>query len=330
MKSSKSETGFSQLTAGEVVVVMRDVTMTFDGCLTRVLNGVSLNVRRGEVFGLLGPKGSGKSTALKILAGRLRPFDGKVTAFGGSPRRAWNKAGIGYLPQNAGDRSAGLFSWIVELLSSKGQPRAALPLSTPQRRILLAQVLAKGPKLILLDEPFAGLDPNDCREMKELVSSLGQRGKTVILGSISLLDAKDVCHRMAIFVRGEIQGVGTLAELLATPDGIRAIGPVLPQATAERVLKIIREDVGGITAAGETEMQKLESASPDTRPGPASDKNAAERVLATLTKGTAQKLPSGFPDPSTNTVNHERLAQLTKPSTTPAEADAQRARTSAP
>lgn len=313
MKSSESETGFSQLTAGEVVVVMRDVTMTFDGCLTRVLNAVSLNVRRGEVFGLLGPKGSGKSTALKILAGRLRPFDGKVTAFGGSPRRAWNKARIGYLPQNAGDRSAGWFSWIVELLSSKRQPRAALPLSTTQRRTLLAQVLAKGPELVLLDEPLAGLDPPNCREMKELIFQLAQRGKTVILAGNSLSEAKDVCNRMAILHRGEIQAVGTIAELLATPDAVRVTGPVLPQTTAERVLKIIREDIGRVTPPEEAELQKRAGASPDTRTERSSDEMAAESVLVNLTKGAAPKSPAECQNPSADTVNHDMLAELTKP-----------------
>src|SRR4051812_37659151 len=85
----------SKVNPGEIVAMMRDVTVTYDGYLTRALSRVNLDVRRGEITALLGARGSGKSTALKVLAGRLGPTEGTVKVFGRSPRGA--KARVGYL-----------------------------------------------------------------------------------------------------------------------------------------------------------------------------------------------------------------------------------------
>src|SRR5579872_7277399 len=90
-----------RVNSSEIVATMRDVTVTFDGYLTRALARIDLEVRRGEAFGILGPKGAGKSTLLRILAGRLRPTEGKVKVFGRSPRRGSTKARIGYVPGRA-------------------------------------------------------------------------------------------------------------------------------------------------------------------------------------------------------------------------------------
>src|SRR5690606_5258536 len=112
-----------------------------------------------------------------------------------------------------------------------------------QRRIGLAQALINDPDLIILDEPTAGLDPIGCREVKDLILALARRGKTVILSSHLLSDVEDVCDRVVVYYGGKIQAMGTLKELLATPDAVRITTPVLPRESMEKVLEIIRRDV---------------------------------------------------------------------------------------
>src|SRR5438477_12460380 len=112
-----------------------------------------------------------------------------------------------------------------------------------QRRIGLAQALINDPDLVILDEPTAGLDPIGCREVKDLIIALARRGKTVILSSHLLSDVEDVCDRVVIYYGGKIQAMGTLKELLATPDAIRISAPALSRPTMERVLELIRRDI---------------------------------------------------------------------------------------
>ena len=128
-----------------------------------------------------------------------------------------------------------------------------------QRRIGLAQALINDPDLVILDEPTSGLDPIGCREVKDLILALARRGKTVILSSHLLADVEDVCDRVVIYYGGKIQAMGTLKELLATPDAIRITTPALPRETMERVLEIIRQDVAEDKVRIDTPTQNLES-----------------------------------------------------------------------
>ena len=112
-----------------------------------------------------------------------------------------------------------------------------------QRRIGLAQALINDPDLVILDEPTSGLDPIGCREVKDLIIELARRGKTVILSSHLLADVEDVCDRVVIYYGGKIQAMGTLKELLSTPDQLRITVPVLERETLEKVLATIRADL---------------------------------------------------------------------------------------
>ena len=112
-----------------------------------------------------------------------------------------------------------------------------------QRRIGLAQALINDPDLVILDEPTAGLDPIGCREVKDLIVALARRGKTVILSSHLLADVEDVCDRVVIYYGGRIHAMGTLKELLATPDSLCITVPTLARETMLRVLEIIRSEV---------------------------------------------------------------------------------------
>jgi ABC-2 type transport system ATP-binding protein len=249
----------------------------------RAVDSVDFDVRRGEVFGLLGPNGSGKSTTVKLLLGLLYPTKGHIEVFGHSPRHVQTKSRIGYLPEESylyrylnsretldffgnlfqlgkGERDNRAEQLLEMVGLSQTRMRAVGEFSKGmQRRIGLAQALINDPDLIILDEPTSGLDPIGCREVKDLILALARRGKTVILSSHLLSDVEDVCDRVVIYYGGKIQAMGTLKDLLATPDAIRITTPALPRETMERVLEIIRKDVAGAKVEIDTPTQNLES-----------------------------------------------------------------------
>lgn len=272
---------------GEVVISVQGLTKVFKDfwgrSKARAVDRVDFEVRRGEVFGLLGPNGSGKSTTVKLLLGLLHPTRGHIQVFGHSPRHVATKSRIGYLPEESylyrylnSRETLEFFGNLFELSKTDRRKRTEQLLEMVglsqtrlravgefskgmQRRIGLAQALINDPDLIILDEPTAGLDPIGCREVKDLIVALARRGKTVILSSHLLADVEDVCDRVVIYYGGRIQAMGSLKDLLATPDAIRITTPVLPRSTMERVLEIIRKDVAQERVQIDTPTQNLES-----------------------------------------------------------------------
>ncbi len=271
----------------DVVVSVRGLTKVFKDFWgrpkARAVDNVDFDVRRGEVFGLLGPNGSGKSTTVKLLLGLLYPTKGHIEVFGHSPRHVATKSRIGYLPEESylyrylnsretleffgnlfelpkGDRRKRTEQLLEMVGLSQAHLRAVGEFSKGmQRRIGLAQALINDPDLVILDEPTSGLDPIGCREVKDLIVALARRGKTVLLSSHLLADVEDVCDRVVIYYGGRVQAMGTLKELLATPDAIRITTPALPRETMERVLTIIRQDVASDKVQIDTPTQNLES-----------------------------------------------------------------------
>ena len=272
---------------GEIVVSVRGLTKVFKDFWNRpkarAVDGVDFEVRKGEIFGLLGPNGSGKSTTIKLLLGLLNPTKGHIEVFGHSPRHVQTKSRIGYLPEESylyrylnsretldffgnlfhldkADRNNRAEQLLDMVGLGKTQTRAVGEFSKGmQRRIGLAQALINDPDLVILDEPTAGLDPIGCREVKDLIIALAKRGKTVILSSHLLSDVEDVCDRVVIYYGGKIQADGTLKELLAKPDSLRITTPVLPRATLEKVLEIIRKDISSGEVRVDNPTQNLES-----------------------------------------------------------------------
>jgi ABC-2 type transport system ATP-binding protein len=167
-----------------------------------------------------------------------------------------------------------------------------------QRRIGLAQALINDPDLVILDEPTSGLDPIGCREVKDLILALARRGKTVILSSHLLSDVENVCDRVVIYYGGRIQAMGSLKDLLATPDAIRITTPSLSRPTMERVLEIIRGDVAADKVQIDTPTQNLESyflqVVQNARQAAAETSGAISgaRVAAYL-RGDAEQAPAG-------------------------------------
>jgi ABC-2 type transport system ATP-binding protein len=351
---------------GEVIVSVRGLIKVFKDFWgrpkARAVDDVDFEVRKGEVFGLLGPNGSGKSTTVKLMLGLLYPTKGHIEVFGHSPRHVATKSRIGYLPEESylyrylnshetldffgnlfrlpqGDRKDRTEQLLEMVGLSQTRMRAVGEFSKGmQRRIGLAQALINDPDLVILDEPTAGLDPIGCREVKDLILALARRGKTVILSSHLLADVEDVCDRVVIYYGGKVQAMGTLKELLATPDAIRITTPALPRETMERVLAIIRKDVAEDKVKIDTPTQNLENyfldvvrharqAAAETSGamsgarvaaylrGEKEAKPAADRILERLAAPQpAAPVPAPATPPEDDALSRQKLAALMKPS----------------
>ncbi len=284
---STSPAAAGAASATEPVVVVRGLTKVFKDFWgrpkARAVDQVDFEVRRGEVFGLLGPNGSGKSTTVKLLLGLLHPTRGFIEVFGHAPRHVATKARIGYLPEESylyryldSRETLDFFGSLFDLPPGERNRRTEQLLEMVglnqvrrrlvgefskgmQRRIGLAQALINDPDLVILDEPTSGLDPIGCREVKDLILALARRGKTVILSSHLLADVEDVCDRVVIYYGGRVQAMGSLRELLATPDSLRITTPVLSPETLQRVMEILRRDAAEDRVRVDTPTQNLES-----------------------------------------------------------------------
>ena len=208
----------------------------------RALNSVSFDVRKGEIFGLLGPNGSGKTTTMKILLGLLFPTDGSVSLLGAPPDDVKQKNRIGYLPEESylyrfltADETLEFYGNLFNLPKKELRQRRDRLIKDVgleharkrqlkeyskgmTRRIGLAQALINDPDLVLLDEPTSGLDPIGTRDMKDMIIGLRDQGKTVVMCSHLLADVQDVCDRIAILFQGELKQYGQVSDLLSSRD----------------------------------------------------------------------------------------------------------------
>ncbi|HZN72320.1 MAG TPA: ATP-binding cassette domain-containing protein [Micromonosporaceae bacterium] len=225
---------------------------------TRALESVDFEADRG-VTGLLGPNGAGKTTLLRMIATVLAPDEGRLWLLGHDPARARERTEIrhrlGYLPQEAGfHRGFTVFEFVdyVAILKSMtdrrsrhDEVRRVLALTGlksvsgkriralsggMRRRVGLAQALLGDPELLVLDEPTAGLDPEQRLRFREMVSQAGE-GRTVVLSSHQTEDVAALCTRIAVIHQGRTRFVGTPAELIQQADG-RVWTDTLRAATA--------------------------------------------------------------------------------------------------
>lgn len=216
----------------------------------RALKALDLEIYRGEVFGLLGPNGSGKTTTIKLILGLLFPTAGETLVFGKRATDVSKNERIGYLPEESylyrflnAEETLDFYARLFDMPPATRQERVdalikQVGLDTARkrqlqeyskgmtRRIGLAQALINNPDLILLDEPTSGLDPIGTREMKDMILRLKEEGKTIIMCSHLLADVQDVCDRIAILHQGELKELGQVHELLTVADvtQIRARG----------------------------------------------------------------------------------------------------------
>jgi ABC-2 type transport system ATP-binding protein len=220
---------------------------------------LNLRIEPGEVYGLLGPNGSGKSTTLKIILGLVSPTRGRTEIFGRDSRLVQSREAVGFLPENpyfykyltgeetlrffgrlCGVRGAILKNRIKELLDLVGLRKARnRRLGTYSKgmlqRIGLAQALIHEPRLVVLDEPTAGVDPAGSRDIRDLILDLKRRGITVLLSSHLLAQAQEICDRVGILADGMLVREGHLQELIAIENQTEL---VIADASDELVTEI--------------------------------------------------------------------------------------------
>jgi ABC-2 type transport system ATP-binding protein len=207
------------------------------------LSPLTLTVEEGDVFGYLGPNGAGKTTTLKLLMGLIFPSRGSARILGHDVSDPGVKSQIGFLPEQpyfydyltarelldyysqlSGVPVKERKARIDEVLSRVGMTEHA---GTQLRkfskgmlqRVGLAQAIVHNPKLVFLDEPMSGLDPIGRREVRDLIQGLKDEGKTIFFSTHILSDAEALCDRVAVLNRGELRGVGVVADLTSRITG---------------------------------------------------------------------------------------------------------------
>lgn len=242
---------------------------------------LNLQIRYNEVFGLLGPNGSGKTTILKMLLGLLFPTKGKSLCLGGEGTDPKINARIGFLPEESYlykylsaretlDFYGRLFGLpgkvrrmrteaLLEMVGLKAVANRSVGTFSKgmARRIGLAQALINDPDLLILDEPTTGLDPIGTRQIKDLILKLAQRGKTILLCSHLLADVEDVCDRIAILYGGRIQIQGRVKDLLQQTNKRQITTDAISDTAVEKIRQIIRSE--GAACVVTSPMEKLET-----------------------------------------------------------------------
>src|SRR5438876_7271999 len=260
--------------AQEVIVETRRLTKIYRDFWgrqkKRALNALDLQIYRGEIFGLLGPNGSGKTTTIKLLLGLLFPTDGDAFVFGEPAAQVKKNERIGYLPEESylykflnAEETLDFYGRLFNMSANDRHQRAQklidmVGLANDKKRILkeyskgmrqrigLAQALINDPQLVILDEPTSGLDPLGTRWMKDLILDLRTKGKTVIMCSHRLDDVQDVCNRIAILYDGELQELGEVSTLLEIASRVEVQGTGLALSEElRRDLEVVFQRHGG-------------------------------------------------------------------------------------
>ena len=228
---------------GDVIIQTQGLAKIYRPPFARVgktaLEGLTIDVKRGEIFGLVGPNGSGKTTTLKLLLGLIKPSAGSITIFGQGPQNVAVKKRIGFLPDGPYfydhlnsyevlDFYGKLFGYTKEQRAKRTSELLDLVGLNPAdrkrvirtyskgmvQRVGLAQALINDPELLFLDEPTTGLDPIGARSMKDAILQVRDSGKTVLLCSHLLADVQAICDRVAILSEGKLVKFGTVRELV--------------------------------------------------------------------------------------------------------------------
>jgi len=222
----------------QIEAIRKVFRVGFWGRRVTAVDQLSLDVRRGEVFGFLGPNGAGKTTTIKMLMGLIYPTSGQARIFGHPVGDPAAKAKLGFLPESPyfydyltsreflnfyghlfGLWGGSLDKRVDELLELVGMSHAKeLQLRKFSKgmlqRVGIAQALINDPELVVLDEPMSGLDPIGRKEVRDLIFRLKESGKTVMFSSHILHDAELLCDRVAMIMKGRLVACGQVSELI--------------------------------------------------------------------------------------------------------------------
>src|SRR5947209_9483078 len=268
------------MTTNNVLVETRKLTKVYRDFWGRqkkvALRALNLKILRGEIFGLLGPNGSGKTTTIKLLLGLLFPTEGEAFLFDMPAADVKKNERIGYLPEESylyrflsAEETLDFYGRLFNLAAAERRKRAQqlidiVGLSADKKRKLkeyskgmrqrigLAQALINDPELVILDEPTSGLDPLGTRWMKDLIIDLRNRGKTIIMCSHRLEDVQDICDRVAILSEGELQELGSVRSLLedVLRLELRASGVQLNEGLRHDLEAVLRKHGGTLEFLG--------------------------------------------------------------------------------
>jgi ABC-2 type transport system ATP-binding protein len=266
--------------ASDVIVETRKLTKIYRDFWGRqkktALRALNIEIRQGEIFGLLGPNGSGKTTTIKLLLGLLFPTDGEAFVFGQPAADVRKNERVGYLPEESylykflnAEETLDFYGRLFNLDPLTRRKKAQeliekVGLKADRKRILreyskgmrqrigLAQALINNPDLVILDEPTSGLDPLGARWMKDLIRELRTLGKTVIMCSHRLEDVQDVCDRIAILSEGELQAYGDVQTLLQDTKRVelRASGLELTPSLRSELEGVLQKHGGRLDTIG--------------------------------------------------------------------------------
>jgi ABC-2 type transport system ATP-binding protein len=272
----------------ETAIALERVTKRYAG--HTAVRSLDLAIPRGGIFGLLGPNGAGKSTTIRMIMNILVPDEGRITLFGGEAASRDLSARIGYLPEERGlYKKMRVLDHLVFLGETKGLPRrrarelsgqwlARLGLGDwaarrvedlskgMQQKVQFIGALLHEPELVVLDEPFSGLDPVNSQVMKDVVVDMARQGRTVLFSTHIMEQAERMCDRVAIIARGEKLVDGKLADVKRA-DGDRHVAlafhrnrEAAARVLADRALVSRTDDYGAsaeVTLAPEAHGDQL-------------------------------------------------------------------------
>jgi ABC-2 type transport system ATP-binding protein len=232
------------------------------------VDDLSLQVSAGEVYGLIGPNGSGKSTTMKVLLGLISPSAGKASIFGLDSGDTASRGSVGFLPENpyfykylTGSETLAFYGKLCGLSRKEIRERSDELLEMVDltgardrrlggyskgmlQRIGLAQALVGDPRLVVLDEPTAGVDPAGSRKIRDLVLELKGRGITVILSSHLLEQVQEVCDEVGIIFNGRLVREGKLNDLIAIEDQSEIVLQNATPQLLDRIAALVQEEDG--------------------------------------------------------------------------------------
>ena len=230
------------IAAVEIRNLVKEFKTSFRRKPLRAVDDVSIRIMPGEVYGLIGPNGSGKSTTMKALLGLVAPSAGQCSIFGRDSMKVDSRDEVGFLPENpyfykhlsgaetlrfygklcglGGRELEGRVTELLALVDLEGARDRRLGGYSKGmlQRIGLAQALVQEPRLVILDEPTAGVDPLGSRQIRDLILKLRDQGITVFLCSHLLEQVQEVCDRVGIIFRGKLVREGKLEDLIAIED----------------------------------------------------------------------------------------------------------------